>query len=175
MEKSLVMLKPGFTTKEIFVDVFSRIYEIGGEIRRLKVLKLSDNCLKEHYAHLVGRKDEFGDDLFRKVADYMESDIVIACEIVGEDGIVENIRKIVGSTKNAQKGTIRGDYALDGTRNVVHASAPDEEPEKEVERFFDRTQELGMEELFKSCGGSVCENADTLERFDLFTVTEKVK
>lgn len=173
MAKSLVILKPGFTTEEIFKDVFSRILEIGGEIRRLKVLKLSDACLKEHYAHLIGRKDEEGNDLFRKVADYMESDIVIACEIVGGKSIVEDIRKIVGPTKNAPEGTIRGDYALDGTRNVVHASAPDEYPEKEVERFFDRTRELEIEECIAMKGWGIYENANCLRELGFFIESQK--
>lgn len=147
MERSYIMFKPGFVKREIIEDVMDRIEHIGGQITRMRLLQLSQASLEDHYPHLLNLFNDKGESVFSLVSSYMRSQPVLGCIVEGEKGIVAKIREITGPTRNAPKGTIRGDYALDGTRNVIHASDPTENPEGEIERFFCRDRELGIKVL----------------------------
>ena len=67
--------------------------------------------------------------------------------VEGPTGIIENIRNIVGPTKNAPKGTIRGDFAIDGSKNVIHASDAIETANAEINRFFKDSEKYEILEI----------------------------
>ena len=69
----------------------------------------------------------------------MKSSPIVALALEGGEGSVAAIRTLVGPTKGqeAPAGTIRGDFGLSGSNNIVHASDSVENGATEVKRFFD--------------------------------------
>ncbi|MFH1107212.1 MAG: nucleoside-diphosphate kinase [Candidatus Micrarchaeota archaeon] len=131
MEQTLVILKPDCMGKGLAGKVVSRFEEAGLTIAGMKMASLSDGILDEHYAHLADKP------FFTGLKAFMKSSPVVLMVLRGE-GAVEKVRAMCGPTdsKNAAKGTIRGDYGEDVQRNIVHASDSKETAEIEVARFF---------------------------------------
>ncbi len=97
----------------------------------MKMMQLTDDILNEHYAHL---KDK---PFFGMLKDSMMSTPVIACCLEGIEA-VQTVRMMAGATngRNAQPGTIRGDYCMSNQQNIVHTSDSPENAEIELKRFF---------------------------------------
>lgn len=132
MEKTLVILKPSAVVRGIMGEIISRFEKKGLIIIGMKMMRLSDELLKEHYAHLVDKP--FFPSLVRSM---QASPVVVLC-VKGVDAVAV-VRKMTGVTngRNADTGTIRGDYSMSGQQNIVHASDTPENAEKEIRRFFD--------------------------------------
>jgi nucleoside-diphosphate kinase len=96
-----------------------------------KMIRLSDEILREHYAHLTDLP------FFPEIQGFMQSSPVVAIALRGDNAIAR-IREMVGPTDStaAEKGTIRGDFGQDKMRNVVHASDSVENGQAELKRFF---------------------------------------
>jgi len=97
----------------------------------VKMMRLSDEILQEHYAHLTDLP------FFPEIQGFMQSSPVVAIALRGENSI-DRIREMVGPTDStvADKGTIRGDFGQDKMHNVVHASDSVENGQAELKRFF---------------------------------------
>jgi nucleoside-diphosphate kinase len=135
-ERSLLLIKPDALHRGLIGEVLSRFEKKGFKIVGMKMLKMSKEMSKEHYAHLVSKP--FYPDLEK----FMTGNPILAVVIEGKEA-VEVTRLIVGPT-NASKapgGTIRGDFSNSTSRNIIHASDSKETAEKEVKRFF-RKDEL---------------------------------
>lgn len=130
-ETTLILLKPDCVERGINGEVIKRFEDEGFRIRGCKMIKLTDELLKEHYAHIADRP------FFPTVADFMKSKPVIAIALTGEN-VIAHVRDLLGPTdsKTAPKGTIRGDFGTDKMTNVVHASDSPEAAAVEIERFF---------------------------------------
>jgi nucleoside-diphosphate kinase len=131
MERTYIMLKPDCVKRRLVGEVISRIEKKGFDITAMKMLRLDEAVLREHYAHV---KDEpFFPDLLR----YMTSGPVIAMIIEGDDAIA-GMRRLVGPTKDdeAPAGTLRGDFATSTRYNIIHGSDSPENAEIEIKRFF---------------------------------------
>ena len=100
------------------------------------MMSLDDAIVKEHYAHLADKP------FFAGLSKFMRSSPIIALSIEGVE-VVNAVRLLCGITKSraAEAGSIRGDYAMSVSCNVVHASDSVENAEMEVKRFF-REEEL---------------------------------
>ncbi len=131
MERTLIILKPDCVQRGLCGTVLSRFERRGFCIAAVKMTKLSDATLKEHYAHISDKP------FFPALSSFMSSSPVIIAVIEGKDA-VEIVRKMCGATnaRNAENGTIRGDLALSTQYNIIHASDSKETAEKEVKRFF---------------------------------------
>lgn len=138
MEKSLILVKPDGLQRGLVGEIISRFERKGLKIIGLKMMNLEDAMLEEHYAHLA---DE---PFFGEIKDFMKSSPVVAIAFEGGEGSVAAIRTLVGPTKGheAPAGTIRGDFGLSGSNNIIHASDSVDNGHTEVDRFF------GSEELF---------------------------
>ena len=130
-ETTLILLKPDCVLKGHCGDVIQRFEAQGFKIRGIKMLKLTDALLLEHYAHIASRP------FFPEVQSFMQTSPVIAVAIEGDD-VVSRVRDLLGPTnsKDAAPGTIRGDFGVDMMVNVVHASDSLENAKIELERFF---------------------------------------
>jgi len=130
-ETSLLLLKPDCIAKNLAGEVLQRLLSHGFRIRGIKMLQLTDELLKEHYAHIADRP------FFPEVATFMKSQPVIAVALAGDD-VITKVRDLLGPTnsKAAAKGTIRGDFGDDMMTNVVHASDSPEAAAVELKRFF---------------------------------------
>lgn len=112
-------------------EIINRFEKKGLRIAGMKMMQLDDAILAEHYAHLVGKS------FFGILCDSMKRTPVVAMCLEGVDAIAV-VRKITGSTngRNADPGTIRGDYCMSNQQNIVHASDSPEAAVAELDRFF---------------------------------------
>ena len=131
MEESLVLLKPDCLEGRKCGEVLKRFEEAGFEMYGVKMMRLSDKILQEHYVHLTDLP------FFPEIQGFMQSSPVVAIALRGENAIA-HIREMVGPTDStvADKGTIRGDFGQDKMQNVVHASDSVENGQAELKRFF---------------------------------------
>ena len=145
IEKTLVLLKPDALERGLIGKIISRLEEKGLKINAMKMLKLSKEKCKEHYAHLVSKP--FYNDLEK----FITSKPIIAMVISGPDA-VSILRDLAGPTdaKKAPAGTIRGDFALSVQCNVIHASDSPQTAKKEIERFFEPNEIFEWERSFEN-------------------------
>ena len=135
IERSLILLKPDCLKGHHAGEVIGRFEKAGFEIRAAKLIALSEELLKEHYAHIADRP------FFPGIVEFMSSRPVLALVLEGENA-VQAIRDLLGPTDSAQApaGTIRGDMGTTSMENICHASDSTENATIEVERFFDATE-----------------------------------
>jgi nucleoside-diphosphate kinase len=131
MERTVVLLKPDCFEKKLCGEVIARFEKADLAIRACKLMRLSDQLLKEHYSHLAELP------FFPEIVEFMQSQPVVALALEGDDAIAR-VRDMLGPTDSTQaaKGTIRGDLGQDKMRNIAHASDSPENAEAEVKRFF---------------------------------------
>lgn len=131
MEQTLVILKPSAIERGLVGEVISRIQNKGLIITGMKMMRLDEAILREHYAHLVDRP------FFPSIVASMVASPVICMVLKGVDA-VETFRKMIGSTngRKAEPGTLRGDFCMSGQANIVHASDSVENAKIEIARFF---------------------------------------
>jgi nucleoside-diphosphate kinase len=135
-ERTLILIKPDAMQRHLLGEIVHRFERKGLKIIGMKMMRLEEAILKEHYSH---HKDK---PFFKGLADYMSSAPVVAMVLSGIRA-VSAVRVIVGPTKSfeAPAGSIRGDFSLSTQTNLIHASDPAEDPEAEIKRFF-REEEL---------------------------------
>ena len=136
MEKTLVLLKPSCVQRQLIGEIVNRFERRGLRVAGMKMMQLSDEILREHYAHLVDKP------FFPSLAASMQASPVVALALEGVDA-VQVVRTMTGSTngREAAPGTIRGDYSMSNQQNIVHASdstsnASTSNAEIELKRFF---------------------------------------
>lgn len=131
MEKTLVILKPCTIQRGLIGEIVSRFEKKGLRLAGMKMTWLCDALLSEHYAHL---KDK---PFFQRIKDAMSVCPVLVCCWEGVDAI-RVVRMLAGATngRNAEPGTIRGDYSMSVQENIVHASDSPETAAVEIARFF---------------------------------------
>lgn|GEM_PF-6065 len=131
MQSTLVLIKPDGVERNLIGEVISRFEKKGLKITAMKMLKMTLELAKEHYAEHVGKP--FYDDLIS----YITSGPVVALVVEGREA-VGVVRKLVGATDpvDAAPGTIRGDLSMDEPANTVHASDSVDAAKREIKRFF---------------------------------------
>lgn len=131
MEKTLVILKPSCLQRGLVGEVTKRFEQKGLRLAGMKMCRLTDRVLSEHYAHLAERP------FFQQLKDAMMITPVIVCCFEGV-GAVEVVRQMAGTTngRKALPGTIRGDFAMSSQENIVHTSDSIENAAIELKRFF---------------------------------------
>jgi nucleoside-diphosphate kinase len=130
-ERSLILLKPDCLNGHHAGEVISRFEKAGFEIRAAKLIALTDDLLKEHYAHIADRP------FFPEIVEFMSARPVLALVLEGENAVAA-IRDLLGPTDStiAPPGTLRGDLGESSMKNICHASDSAENAAIEVERFF---------------------------------------
>lgn len=131
MEQTFIILKPSTISRSLVGDVLMRFQRKGLQITGIKMMQLSEEILREHYAHLVDRP------FFPTLLKSMMATPVIVLVLKGKDAVTV-VRSMVGATncRNAAPGTIRGDFGMSGQENIVHASDSPENAVIEINRFF---------------------------------------
>ncbi len=132
MERSLILVKPDGLQRGLAGEIISRFERKGLKIVGLKMISVGDAILEEHYSHIADKP------FFAEIKEFMKSAPLVALAVEGGQGAVDAIRILVGPTKGheAPAGTIRGDFGLSGSNNIVHASDSVEAGKKEIARFF---------------------------------------
>jgi nucleoside-diphosphate kinase len=134
-ERSFVMLKPDAVLRRLMGKVLTRFEERGLKIVAAKMMEISEDLAKEHYGE---HKEK---PFFNDLVGYITSAPALAMVIEGDE-CISLIRKMVGATnpKDADLGTIRGDYALDTGRNIIHASDSPQSAKREIALFFEDSE-----------------------------------
>ena len=130
-EHTLVVLKPDAIQRGIAFELLSRFEKRGLRFAALRLLKVDRSMAEKHYA--VHKGKFFYDDLVSVIS----SSPVVAMVLEGPNAIAV-VRAMVGATRphEAAPGTIRGDYALVGLRNLVHASDAPDTAKSEIALWF---------------------------------------
>lgn len=131
MEDTLVILKPSAIGRGVAGEIITRFERKGLIIAGMKMIQLDDDILAVHYSHLVDRP------FFPRLKASMKTTPVVVMCVRGVDA-VRVVRAMTGATngRNADPGTIRGDYSVSGQENIVHASDSVENGKIELARFF---------------------------------------
>ncbi len=135
LERSLVLVKPDATKRNLSGEIISRFEKAGLKIVGMKLLQMDKKLAKRHYAVHEGKP------FFNSLVDYITSAPIVAVVFEG-DNAIERIRKIMGSTDpaKADKGTIRADFGVDIQNNAVHGSDSQENAAKEIAIFFKKDE-----------------------------------
>ncbi len=131
MERTLSIIKPDGTAKNVIGEVITRYEKKGLTVAALKMIKMSKGQAEGFYH--VHRERPFFESLTR----FMSSGTAVVMVIEGEDAI-SKVREIMGATnpEDAAEGTIRKDFASDIEQNTVHGSDSPESAEYEISYFF---------------------------------------
>ena len=134
-EDTLIVLKPDGVRRGLVGEVLGRFERKGFVIRRLKMQTLSKAQAEEFYS--VHR----GKPFFGELVTFITSGPVVGAVLSGRDAVA-TVRRMVGATKSweAAAGTIRGDFGLNYTDNIIHASDSDDSFDHEQTAFFGDTQ-----------------------------------
>ena len=137
MQQTLILVKPDAVQRGLIGEIIGRFERKGLKLVGLKMMRVGDELLHEHYTHHADKP------FFANLAAFMKSSPVVAMVWEGREA-VEAVRLLAGSTnaRQADAGTIRGDLGMSFQNNLIHASDSAENALAEVERFFNK------EELF---------------------------
>ncbi|KAG0190217.1 hypothetical protein DFQ28_002351 [Apophysomyces sp. BC1034] len=131
IERTLSIIKPDAVAKNVIGQIYSRFENAGLKIIAARMVHLSRADAEKFYAVHKARP------FFKDLVEFMVSGPVMIQVLEGEDAIVKN-RELMGATdpKNAEKGTIRADFADSIDANAVHGSDAHETAAVEVAFFF---------------------------------------
>ncbi len=148
------MFKPGYTDEFTVNSVKNDLKKMNISIEKEALLMLNEEILREHYAHIVDRKDRVtGKPIFPFLQEYMTSGPVLAWVLSGEGEIIEPLREKVGATANPADGTWRREFRrfpedVSITKNGFHCSDSSENALEEIARFFEKGESFGIKVLF---------------------------
>lgn len=131
IERTLSIIKPDAMAKNIIGEIYSRFESNGLKIIAARMMHLSRADAEGFYAIHRGRP------FFNDLVKFMISGAVMMQVLEGEDAI-KKTRNLIGATdpKNAEKGTIRADYAGSIEANAVHGSDAPETAAVEIAYYF---------------------------------------
>lgn len=137
MNTTLVLLKPDCYSRGLMGEVIKRIEQKGYAIVAMRMEWLHQKRAEEHYA--VHKDQPFFENL---VTALIEGPIVVMA--VQGEGVIEGMRRMLGSTFDAQPGTIRGDFChTRDPKTLVHASDSPEAADWELSLYFHREDYVG--------------------------------
>lgn len=131
MERTFVMVKPDGVQRGLIGEILGRLERRGLKVVGLKLLQVSDDLARRHYAVHEGKP------FFNGLIRYITSAPVVAMVVEGTQAVAA-VRQTVGATRphEAAPGTIRADLALEIGRNLVHASDAPETAAAEIALWF---------------------------------------
>ena len=131
MEQTLIIFKPSAIERGLVGEIIARFERKGLVISAMKMMNLSEELLREHYAHLTDKP------FFHEILSSMTASPVIVAVLSGKEAI-SVVRLMTGATngRQAAPGSIRGDFAMSNQENIIHASSSPEDAAAEIKRFF---------------------------------------
>jgi nucleoside-diphosphate kinase len=116
-EQTLIVIKPDGFKRQLTGKILDRFEEKGFRIKNLKSYNFTRGKAEEFYS--IHKEKPF----FNELVSFISSGTVVVCVLEGENAI-NTVRIMIGSTKSfeAMPGTIRGDFGLGFTDNIIHAS-----------------------------------------------------
>lgn len=140
VERSLIIVKPDAVQRGLTGEIIKRFEQRGLRIIGMKFMQVSEALAKSHYAEHEGKP------FFAGLVNYITSAPVVVMVLEGTNAI-QATRTTIGSTKpfESAAGTIRGDFALEVGRNLVHGSDSPESGEREIANFFNEDELISWE------------------------------
>lgn len=134
IERTFVMLKPDALERSLAGEILGRFERKGLKLVRLELQRVTKELAAIHYAHLVAKP------FYPELEAYITRGPIVASVWEGIDAI-RVVRNLVGATDSilAAPGTIRGDFGVDKTENLVHASDSPESAAVEIRNFFNES------------------------------------
>jgi nucleoside-diphosphate kinase len=125
------MLKPDSIQRGLIGEIISKFEKKGFKLVALKLMNVDRALAEEHY------KEHKGKGFFEPTVQYIMSSPVVAMVWEGKN-VVALAREMMGATNpaNASPGSIRGSFAMDISRNVIHGSDSVESAEREIGLYF---------------------------------------
>lgn len=135
MQRTVVLVKPDGLQRGLIGEIMARFERKGLKLIGLKMMRLTEELLDTWYAH---HKDK---PFFKDLKGFMTWTPVVAMVWEGQEAVLA-VRKIVGVTKgwDAEAGSIRGDYGMSGSQNLIHASDEPGNAEHEIELIFTQSE-----------------------------------
>ena len=142
MEQTLIILKPDAVQRGLAGEILERFEKRGIKIAGLKMIRMDKELAEKHYAEHKGK------GFFPGLIGYITSSPVIV-GVLQADNVIGIVRKMTGATNpvDADPGTIRDDYALHTSLNIIHASDSLKSAKREIELFFDESEILDYERV----------------------------
>jgi len=148
IERTLVLVKPDGVQRGLIGEVVKRFEQRGLKIIAMKMVKGTDELLRQHYD--VDVAERHGEEARQNLIKYLQETPVVAMVLEGVH-VIDVVRKLAGSTfpGDALPGTIRGDFvhaskdfvrATNKGYNVVHSSGNAQEAQKEIGLWFSQEE-----------------------------------
>lgn len=136
MERTLIILKPDAIQRQLVGQILTRFEQKGLKIVATRFERIPRETLEKHYS------DHQGKPFYEGLVSFMSRSPVLILALEGK-GAIAVCRKMMGATfgSNAEAGTIRGDFGISDSFNLIHGSDSPEAATKELELFF-RADEL---------------------------------
>ncbi len=140
VQKTLILLKPDAVQRRLCGRIITRFEERGLQISALKMLKITPEQSKQHYAEHVHRP------FYPQLEEFITSAPVVAMVLEGV-GAVQVVRDMMGKTNGRESapGTIRGDFGLSRQINLIHGSDSPESAEREIQIYFSQSEIVSYE------------------------------
>jgi nucleoside-diphosphate kinase len=131
MSRTLILVKPDAFERALTGEVLARFERKGLRIRALKLIQADEPIANEHYAEHVEKP------FFGELVSFITGGPLVAAVFEGHEAVAA-ARQVIGATNpiEAAPGSIRGDYGLEVTFNMVHGSDSDESAEREIAIWF---------------------------------------
>jgi nucleoside-diphosphate kinase len=135
MQRSLVLLKPDAVQRRLIGQIIARFEAKGLNIVAMKMLRVTPELAKQHYAEHVEKP------FYPSLEEFITAAPIVAMAIEGLDAITV-VRDMLGATSGlaAAPGTIRGDFSSSRQMNLVHASDGPDAACRELELYFDAAE-----------------------------------
>ena len=131
MDRTLILIKPDAFARNLSGEIIARFERKGLRIAALKKMTVTEDLAKQHYAEHDGKP------FFGELVDFITSGPLVAMVLEGHEA-VKAARQVIGATNplEAAPGSIRGDFALEVGKNMVHGSDSAESAQREAGLFF---------------------------------------
>ena len=136
VERTLVLVKPDGVGRRLTGRILARLEDKGLKVAGLKMLRVTPELSKKHYAEHVSKP------FYPTLEEFITSGPIVAACIEGPEA-VSVVRTLMGPTngRQAPPGTLRGDYGLSRQMNLIHGSDGPEAAKREIPLYF-RAEEL---------------------------------
>ena len=134
-EETLIVVKPDGVRRGLVGQILGRFEAKGFSVKRLQMMSMPKAQAEEFYSVHAGKP------FFPELVSFITSGPVVGAVLSGRDAIA-TVRRMVGATKSweAGAGTIRGDFGLGYTDNIIHASDSTESFTHEQAAFFGKAR-----------------------------------
>ncbi|MDX6665549.1 MAG: nucleoside-diphosphate kinase [Solirubrobacteraceae bacterium] len=131
MDRTLILVKPDAFARGLTGEIIARFERKGLRLVALKQMQITEDLAKQHYAEHDGKP------FFGELVAFITSGPLVAMVLEGIDAI-KAARQVIGATNplEATTGSIRGDFAVEVGKNMVHGSDSPESGAREAALFF---------------------------------------